>query len=175
MPQSIAARFSVVVLLAILATPAAYASCTLLGPGSPPSYAQVYDYSFDDSNCSAWVDSGLADAGNGEGYFESYGPGTIYQDVVIGSAYTSYSLSFDVTMSGSSPGNERLRVEICNTSGTVLETVEILSGSDADGRYDFNIGDYDNQTIRLRLRRLSTSGEGDTVFSVHWINIWGQP
>jgi hypothetical protein len=174
MPQSIAAKFSVVVLLALLATPAAYASCTLLGGASPPiSDALVYDYSFDDSGCSAWVASGLASAGYGDGYFENYGPGTLYQDVVIGRAYSSYSLSFDVSMIGSSPGLERLRVEICNTSGSVLETVEILSGSDADGRYDLPIGDYDNQTIRLRLRRASTSFDGDTEFVVHWINIWG--
>jgi hypothetical protein len=174
MSPSIAAKFTVVVLLALLATPAAYASCTLL-TGPTGSDALVYDYSFDDSNCSAWVDSGLADAGNGEGYFESYGPGTIYQDVVIGRAYTTYSLSFDITITGATPGQEQLVVEICNTSGTGCYPVKTLTGYDADGRYDAtNFGDYDNQTVRLRLRRNSVSSDGGTVFSVHWINIWGQ-
>jgi len=148
-------------------------ACTLNSAAGPPfSQALAYDYSFDDTSCSAWTATGDAVLNGADAVFD--GPGEVYQDVVVDQAYSSYALWFSVTINGSSPGLERLRIEIANTSGTILETVDVLSGSDSDGDYYFDTSDYDNQTVRIRIRRLSTNFAGDTEFVVHWAGFWGR-
>ena len=172
MRSSVIGKIVTVALITTVLYGPALEACTLLQSPSPPvSQALVYDYHFDES-CSYWGVTGDALINGDAAFFD--GPGEVYQDIVINTSYSSYAIAFGVTITGSSPGLERLRIEIGSTSGTIYETVEVLSGNDADGRYDFDIGDYDNQTIRLRLRRLSTNFAGDTEFSVDWINIWGR-
>lgn len=167
------AKFVIVVLVALLVhAPAAYPCTLVAGAGPPLSEALVYDYHFDEA-CPYWIETDYAYIDGDAAVFSAFG--SVYQEVVVDTAYSSYGLSLDVTITSDYPGTERLRVEIVNTSGTVLETVDVFSGNDASGRYDFTIGDYDNQTIRLRLRRPPVGLHGgDTVFSVNWICIWGR-
>jgi len=172
MRHSSASRFFAAILIGLLVhAPAVYASCTRQsGPTGPPfSQALVYDYTFDDTNCSAWQVSGSIYGPGGNGYVIFDAPGELYQDIVVDTSFSSYALSFDVTIEGSSPGLEKLRIEV---DGVQLEE---LNGNSSSGRYDYDpIGDYDNSTVRIRIYRPYTSFPGDTVFTVNWVEMWGR-
>jgi hypothetical protein len=171
MRHGIAAKFVVVVLIGFFVhAPAIYASCTRQGTIGPP-YSQplIYDYTFDDTNCSAWANTGGVSAPNGTGYVEFTSPGFLNQQVVIDTSYSSYALSFDLTVDGSSPGLEKLRIWV---DGVLIDE---LDGNSPSQRYDYDpIGDYDNSTVNVAFQRTYTSFPGDTVFTLNWVEMWGR-
>jgi hypothetical protein len=167
----IAAKFVVVILIGFFVhAPAAYASCVRQGQVGPP-YSQplLYDYSFDDSSCYAWNATGGVSAPGGVGYVVFDSPGYLNQQVTIDTSYSSYAFSFEVSVDGSSPGLEKLRIWI---DGVLIDE---LDGNSPSQRYDYDpIGDYDNSTITIAFQRTYTSFPGDTVFTVNWAEMWGR-
>jgi len=168
MGNSLTGKWCAVVLIALFVhAPSVFASCTRqqqFGQTKP----LIYNYTFDE-DCDAWTAGAYAyivDGYPGNAYFPTYGQ--IYQNVVVPSDFSSYSLSFGVQINGSSPGSEQLHVKINGSD------VAMIGGWHSDGRYDVPLDDiYDNQTITITVERPWVSNPGDTEYVVEWIEMWG--
>ena len=106
-------------------------------------------------------------------YTEIPSVGTVYQDVSIPSGYTNADMSFYLdVVPGVDQGTERLYVEVLNTSGTLLDTLDVLEANSADNRYDYPLGNYSGQSIRIRFRVAVLPDPGDTVFRIDGAYLW---
>ena len=170
MTRSVAVKLVAVLLVATLATPQAFACTQCCNVYSPCCIPQVlYDNNFDEA-C-AWVFTGAASVVSGSAQLD--GIGTVYQDVSIASGATDADLRIDLdVVPGVDPGTERLLIEVLNTSGVLLDTVDVLENNSADGPYDYPLGDYNGQTIRIRIREAMLPDPGDTVFRIDGVYLW---
>ena len=163
---------AVIVAAVLVHAPAVYA-CAVQGCVSPcVSHPQLYDYSFD-SGC-AWVTTGSSSTSTSGGGTATVDNGSVYQDIAVGS-YTSFHLAIDIDGIYGNASSERYRLTIKNTSGVDLEVIDIFWPADnPSGRYDYDIGNYSNSTIRVSIGRLGGIDPGDSVMVVNWIELWGR-
>lgn len=171
MNRSTAVKLVVCLLVATLASaPQAFACsqcCNIYSPYVAPQI--LYDNYFDEE-CE-WVYGGSASYTNGSAEIPSVG--SVYQEVTIPSGYTHADLSFNLdVVPGVDDGTERLLVEVLNSGGSLLDTLDVLESGSADGRYDYQLGNYGGQTIRIRFRVVVMPDPGDTVFRIDGAFLW---
>jgi hypothetical protein len=102
-----------------------------------------------------------AHSGSWKAWLDGYGSAhtdTLYQSVSIPSNATSASLSFwlhiDTVETTTSAANDKLAVQIRNSSGTVLATLATYSNLNAASGYtqaSFDVSSYKGQTIQVYL------------------------
>ena len=120
-------------------------------PGPPLAEELLYDTSLEHS-CPQWVyDGDVTDTGNS---MEIYDTGYLKQTVYDTSTYSTFTLYVAVNVIGSS-GTGRLRIEILNASGSIVETVDTIWPSDSDGWREYPIDNYSNQDFTVRFRYIS--------------------
>ena len=171
MTRSVAVKLLVCLLVATLATaPQAFACTQCCNVYSPPVAPQILYDNYFDEECQ-WVYTGSASYTSGSA--ELPGIGTVYQDVSIPSGYTNADLRIDLdVVPGVDQGTERLYVEVLNTSGTLLDTVDVLEANTADNYYDYPLGNYSGQSIRIRFRVAVLPDPGDTVVRSDGAYLW---
>ncbi|POX47832.1 hydrolase [Streptomyces sp. Ru72] len=140
--------------------------------------AQLLDNNGFESGSTTWTtSSGVITNSSGESprtgsyyaWLDGYGSAhtdTVSQTVTIPSACTSATLSFylhiDTAETTSSTAYDTLKVQLLNSSGTVLSTLATYSNLNAAGGYtqrSFNLGSYAGQTITLKF----TGTEGSSL------------
>ena len=166
MCQSVAVKSCAALLAALLVvTTPAYGTCTQCCRICGPLCPQVIYDNYLEEGC--WDLGGSATIVNvsGNTMAEIDGVGSISQEIDA-----IRSLQFDVSaVAGSDPGTERVAVEIVSTSGTLLDTLDVVSSS---GTYQYvNIPDYGVSRFRLRFRVLVMPDPGDTVYRID--NVFG--
>jgi len=102
-----------------------------------------------------------AHSGSWEGYLDGYGTthtDTLFQQVAIPSTVTTATLTFwlhiDTAETTTTTIYDTLKVQVQNSSGTVLATLATYSNLDAKAGYaqkSFNLASYKGQTIRVYL------------------------
>jgi hypothetical protein len=53
-------------------------------------------------------------------------------------------------------------IEVLNSGGSVVETVDTFTSSYTDGQYRYQLGNYSGQTITIRFRMMVMPDPGDT-------------
>ena len=171
MTRSVGVKLMVCLVVATLATaPQALACSQCCQVYSPCCWPQVlYDNNFDES-C-AWVFTGSASVVNGSAQLD--GIGTVYQQVAVASGATHLDLRIDLdVVPGVDQGTERIYIEVLDGSGSLLDTVDVLEADSADGPYDYQLGDYSGDTIRIRIREAMLPDPGDTIFRIDGVYLW---
>ena len=140
-------------------------------PPLPGCQQLIYDWDFEE-DCSYWVASGAAvrQTFGSNDFYELYGlaNGSLSQDVAVPANTTHTKLHLDITVDPLNVGSERLYVEILSSSGTLLETVEIVNPTYTTSVYGwYDIGPYSNQTITVRFRSAAGAYGGDTIFMIN--------
>ncbi|HEX6642509.1 MAG TPA: hypothetical protein VF215_15430 [Thermoanaerobaculia bacterium] len=163
-PQRILASL---LLLTMIVTPA-YAGCGQDLCLGPCTYQElIYGTTFN-TNCSQWVYSGTGNAwekvGN-NGWAKLVGTGDVSQTLAITDSYSHMELAFDIPKVVSSPGTERLYVEIVS-NGSVVETVAVIYPNTSQVNFSAAIGNYSLQTVAIRFRYSAGATPGNTVFRV---------
>ncbi len=102
-----------------------------------------------------------AHSGNWFAWLDGYGTthtDTLAQQVTIPSGCTHYTFSFwlhiDTAETTTTTAYDVLRVQVLNSSGTVLSTLATYSNLNAAGGYtqkSFNVSSYAGQTVKLRF------------------------
>lgn len=167
-------KFVAAVMAAFLVySPSLYA-CTRQGCVSPCiSQPLVYDYTFDEG-CSYWITTGSSTVDTSNGGSVTIDEGAAYQEISVGS-YSSMALSIEIAGIYGNGGTERYRLLIQSSSGATLETVDVFWPADnPSGRYDYDISNYSNTTIRVYVGRFPGTDPGDTTMVVNWIEMWGR-
>lgn len=137
-------------------------------PPPPPSGSQLLKNPGFESGAVNWVatagviDNSTAEAprtGSWKAWLDGYGithTDTLYQDVAIPSTVTSATLSFwlhiDTSETTTSIAYDTLKVQIRNTSNTVLSTLATYSNLNKNTGYvqkSFDVTSYKGQTIRV--------------------------
>lgn len=167
-------RFIASITLAILTTVPTYAGCFPDNCLGPCTYEELLVDTTFNSNCTEWKWTGSAHriTVGSNGLAELPGSGSVYQTVSTNS-YASMSVAFDVAISGTTSGTERLYVEILR-GFTILETVEVFYPNDASGTYNLPIGNYSNETnLKMRFRYVSGTAPGNTVYRIDVAGMFG--
>lgn len=167
----------VAVILAVFTAAPAFAQCYQgdcpIGPCV--CFVENGDRSFSDTSCTLWQFSNgaarvLSDSDN---YYGELGSGVakIKQTVYGGNTGNSITLFVDVdVITGGSPGTERLYVEVRSTSGTLLETLDIIDANESTGPREYNTSGFAGNNVVLQFRRSTGVNDGDTEFRVD--NVW---
>jgi hypothetical protein len=132
------------------------------------------DIAFSDTSCSLWSFAGTATrSSSGSQYYGeiAYGTGNISQQVWGGATGTQVELMVDVTINPTTPGNEKLYIEVRSTGGTLLETLDVISGYESSGPRSYITSGY-NANVILRFRRATSISDGSTGFQVDNANFW---
>ncbi|MER7564460.1 hydrolase [Streptomyces sp. NPDC097941] len=148
------------------------------GGGSTCTSAQLLGNNGFESGSSTWTassgvitDSGSESARTGSYYawLDGYGSArtdTLSQSVTVPSACTAATLSFylhvDTAETSTSTAYDTLKVQVLNSSGTVLSTLATYSNLNAASGYtqrSFNLAAYAGQTVTLKF----TGTEGSTL------------
>jgi hypothetical protein len=143
-------------------------------PGPPIAIELLNDTSFD-WNCADWVYSGDATRISSDPrYVRLDGSGSVQQTVDVDGPWGGpLELLVYVTNSGgTSTGTERLRIEILDQWGGLVETADILSSTSTDGWYSYYLYNYDYMTITVRIRYTEATNPSGTVFDVHDVALW---
>lgn len=167
----------VAVILAVFTAVPAFAQCYQgdcpIGPCA--CFVENGDRLFSDTSCTLWQFSNGAvrDLSGGE-YYGLLGSdnGTIKQTVFGGNTGNSIEVFVDVdVITDGSPGNERLYVEVRSTSGTLLETLDVIGAYESTGQRQYNTSGFDGNDVVLQFRRSpGPLNDGDTEFRVD--NVW---
>jgi hypothetical protein len=145
------------------------ATPTLTVPSCTPTSSQLLVDPGFECGSSGWtassgvINNGHANAhsGNYEAFLDGYGTNhtdTLYQSIAIPSGVTTATFSFwlHITMSETttSVANDKLRVTVRNSSGTVLATLASYSNLNPSPSYlhkSFDLLAYAGQTVRLEF------------------------
>lgn len=175
---SLFGKTAIAVVIAVgLLAPSAYASCnTQMCPGGPyPCLALFQDFSLS-GGCSAWKAVNGATKTTSDGGYALLTPttGALYQDIVVpAEGFNTAELSIWLGGVTGTPGTEYYRLLISTTSSSLLEYVDIFwPGDNPTGRYDYPIGLYAGQTIRVRISRIQGTAPGTSVLRVDAMESW---
>ncbi len=166
------------VLLAVWAAVPAFA-CTQgdcpIGPCV--CFVENGDPGFSETSCNLWQFSNGAERVEGawEDYYGELGSGTatIKQTLYGGTSSSSIDLYVEVdVITDGSPGTERLYVEIRSTSGTLLETLDIIDANESSGPRGYNTSGYTGSNVVLQFRRSPGVTDGSTEFRVDEVTLW---
>lgn len=153
---------------------AQYSYCSFGGTVQCQQLLQDLQFSeWDGTNCAAWIGSGWTsyhvNNSSGDDYWqiESWG-GSVRQQYTIPADTLSMDMYAVIYLVKSSPGSERIRVQITNTSGTVLQTIGTYYASSSGSTITVNAAPaaLAGQTVRLTFTVAPGSTPGDTFFRV---------
>jgi len=161
----------------------------LAGSGTGPTVTQLFgNTGFETGTASPWtVSAGVLCSNGGSGcgsevahtgtrfaYLDGYGAAhtdTVAQQVTITAGKTTATLAYfahiDSTKTGSA--QDTLKVQVLNTAGTVLATLNSLSNLNATTgyvSYTSNLTSYIGQTVVIKFTGVATSSSGNTNFLV---------
>jgi hypothetical protein len=155
-------------LLAIMSTASAYATCATDICLGPCTYEELLVDTKFSGNCGEWVRSNnvnLSRVQNGSNWlYELRGSGYLTQNVIT-NTYSSMDIGFDCFIIKTNPGTERLYVEITRGT-TVLETVAVIYPNATQTDYGMYIANYSDDVITVRFRYEPGSAPGDTKFRI---------
>jgi hypothetical protein len=168
----------VVVLLAVFTAVPAFA-CTQgdcpIGPCA--CFVENGDGGFSETSCNLWQFSN--GAARVEGMWEDYygelasGTATIKQTLFGGGSGADIDLYVEVdVITDGQTGTERLYVEIRSTSGTLLETLDIIDANESSGPRGYDTSGFGGNDVVLQFRRSPGVTEGDTEFRVDEVTFW---
>lgn len=165
-------------ILTVFAAVPLFASCVQghcpLGPCV--CFIETGDTSFSDTTCSLWqFSNGAARGLDGSEYYGELqsGTATIKQTVFGGNTGTTIEVHVDVdVITDGSPGNERLYIEVRSTSGTLLETFDVVDGNESSGERVYYTSGFDGNDVVIQFRRFSGLNDGDTEFRVDDVVFW---
>jgi hypothetical protein len=168
-------KLAIVIVVAVLVHgPSAYA-CTIQGCiPQGQCEALVKDFSFL-QGCTAWkAVNGATKTTSGGGYaLLNPTTGAVYQDIVVPTGYDFAEMSIFLGGVTGTPGTEFYRVVITTPQSSLLEYVDVFwPGDNPSGRYDYSVGYYAGQTIRVRVSRIQGTAPGDTVLKVDALEMW---
>ena len=166
MKHSAWSKLAVVLVVAVMVNAPLYAqSCP--NPGctvGPPLCLDQLLYNPSFSASCAWTAFGSASFGSGVATLTG-NAGKVYQGITIGNyPGSTFQLDLDVTITGNSPGTERLVVEILQ--GLSVTTIASIYPNSGNGRRQFNTNNYSNSSVTVRLRYDGGAAPGNTVFTV---------
>ena len=166
---------AIVVVMGLLA-PSAYASCNIqMCPGPYSCLALVQDFSLS-GGCTAWKAVNGATKTTSDGGYALLNPttGALYQDIEVpAEGFNTAELSIWLGGVTGTPGTEFYRLVITTPSASLLEYVDIFwPGDNPTGRYDYPIGYYAGQTIRVRISRIQGTAPGNSVLRVDALETW---
>lgn len=159
-------------LLTMIVTPA-YAGCGQDMCLGPCTYQElIYGTTFN-TDCSVstpprWFYTGSGNAWEKigtNGWAKLVATGDVSQTLGISGSYSHMELAFDIPKVVSSPGTERLYVEIVS-NGSVVETVAVIYPNTSQVNFNVAIGNYSLQTVVIRFRYSAGATPGNTVFRV---------
>lgn len=160
---------SILFVTMILAGAPAYAGCgqdMCLGPCSYQELLYSTTFNF---NCPQWVYSGSANAWEkvgSNGWAKLAGAGDVRQTVPISGSFSHMSVGIDIVKVVSTPGTERLYIEVVN-NGLVAETIAVIYPNTSQLSYSVGIGNYQSyDSVQLRFRYEPGSAPGNTIFRV---------
>lgn len=168
--------FAVAVILAVFTAVPAFAQCyqgeCQIGPCI--CFVENGDRGFEDTSCTLWQFSNGAVRGGSSGdYHGQLGSGTakIKQTMYGGNTGNEIELFVDVdVITDESSGNERLYIEIRSTSGTLLETLDVIDPSESSGQRVYQTSGFGGNDVVLQFRRSTAWNDGYTQFRVD--NVW---
>jgi len=160
-------------MISAVSTEAQY--CAPDQPPGPPIAVELLDDTSFDWDCPSWVYAGYATRISSDPrYVRLNGSGHVQQTIGVGGPYSGpLSLDIDVSNSGgTASGTERLRIEILDQWGALVETVDMLSATSTDGHYNYSLYNYDNMQIVVRIRYTQATNPSGTVFNVENVALW---
>jgi hypothetical protein len=165
-----------VAVLIVTAVPV-FASCTqgdcLVGPCV--CFRETGDVNFSDTSCNLWSFTGTASrASSGSSYWGSLpsGIGTIKQTVWGGNTGNTIEVQVDVTVLPSgSPGNEKVYVEVRSTSGSLLETLDIIDANESSGYREYYAEGYGDDVV-IQFRHGTGLNDGGSEFRIDNVAFW---
>jgi len=175
----LAARCGVVFLIGAIYSAPVYATCYSatcdLGP-SIPCEQLVYNNSFNNENCGAWVHTSWVSVVTAPSSYASFSGSSssawMYQSVFVPTGYTSRTINVDIENRGSGSSTARLHVEIRSSTNVLLETLEIFSPTDADGFYQFTPANYGGSNVRVRFLYVPGATPGDAEFRLRYVDYY---
>lgn len=159
----------------IFATAPAHAMC-VPWEGPPGVYARLNDPNFATDECWTFTSNTYHGGTNQVGVLTN--TGSISQATsFFGESWSMYEIVIDVNaITDGSPGSERLRIEILNSSGQIVETADIITPTSGDDNYYYLLeNDYDNQNITVRARYVPGTTPGGTTFEIDNFSMWLTP
>jgi hypothetical protein len=162
--------FAVLMIGLLVHMPALGQSCTTDSCPNPALTCVdqlLTDAQFNYDFCWSQGDLGYTSLGGGSGDLVSLG--RIWQDIAVSSGHSGKRMQLDFYVSisdNANAGSERLGVEIMNTSGQILETVETIWPNDGNHRYQIDTDNYAGQTIRVNFRYYIGMSPGGTDYSI---------
>jgi hypothetical protein len=135
------------------------------------------DPEFSETSCNLWqFSSGAARVeGPSDDHYGELGSGTatIKQTIFGGGSSATIDLYVDVdVITDGSPGTERLYIEVRSTSGTLLETLDIVDANESTGSRDYHTSGYGGNNVVLWFRRSPGVTDGSTEFRVDTVTLW---
>ncbi len=135
------------------------------------------DQEFSETSCNLWqFSSGAArvEGPSDDHYGElASSTATIKQTIFGGGngAQVDVFVDVDVIPNGT-PGTERLYVEVRSTSGTLLETLDIIQANESSGTREYNTSGFGGNNVVLQFRRSPGVTDLDTEFRVDSVAYW---
>jgi hypothetical protein len=171
-------KFIAVFLVSLLANLPLYADCTQytcdLGP-SVPCEQLIWNNSFIDEDCDAWVSSNVNIVTSPSAYasFSGSSSAFLYQTVAVPTGYSSNQIDVFVDITGSS-NTAALYVEIRSSTGALLQTLDLLSTSSNDGGYQYGppADAYEGQAVRINFRYVPGANPGNAEFRVTYVGYY---
>ena len=162
----------VVVLVSLLTNLPLYADCSAhtcdFGP-TIPCEQLLYNNSFNNEDCDAWVSSNVDIVTEPAAYasFSGSSSAFLYQTVMVPTGYTAHDIFVTVDVSGSS-NTAALYVEVRSTTGILLQTFDILSTGSADDTYQYGppAEVYEGQAVRIQFRYVPGANPSNAEFKI---------
>lgn len=167
-------KLAIAIVLAVLVQVPSASACSIQGCVGGICEALVQDFSFL-QGCNAWkAVNGATKTTSGGGYaLLTPTTGAVYQDIAVPTGYDFASMSVWLGGVTGTPGTEFYRIVITTPQSTLLEYVDVLwPGDNPTGRFDYDIGYYAGQTIRVRVSRIQGTAPGTTVLKVDALEMW---
>lgn len=169
---------SILLLMTMMTAPTYADACgqdICLGPCNYEELLYDTKFNADPVTCPKWIWSGSAQrqklTNPTNWVAKLYGSGDVTQTVSTGS-YSAMDVAFQVTISSTTPGTERLYVEILRGS-TVIETVAVIYPNATQTDYSMSIGNYSNDNIKMRFRYGVGAAPGNTIYRVDNATMFG--
>lgn len=171
-------KWVVVFLVSALANLPLYADCTQytcdLGP-TVPCEQLIWNNSFIDEDCDAWVSSNVDIVTSPSAYasFSGSSSAFLYQTVLVPTGYNSNQIDVLIDITGSS-STAALYVEIRSSTGVLLQTLDLLSTSSDDGGYQWGppAEAYEGQAVRLQFRYVPGANPGNAEFRITYVDYY---
>lgn len=167
--------FVAAVILAVFTAVPVFAQCDQgecqIGPCV--CFIETGDRTFSETSCPLWqFSNGAARGLSGGDYYGRLGSGNarIKQTLYGGNTNNEIELFVDVDVIIDEPGNERLYIEVLSTSGTLLETLDVINANEASGTRHYYTSGFGGNDVVLQFRRQTAWNDGYTQFHVD--NVW---